>query len=287
LRSGQFSHLISALTHTNIVAGLATALAQRNVRLILTEHGLDGAEACSASACFRFIARLAYGSAFAVVAVSQGLAERWQALLPTAPVVTIYNPVVPDAASAVPAPAHPWLQHKDVPVIMGIGRLKAEKNFQLLIRAFAKLAAQIPARLIILGEGEQRAMLENLANALGVQDKILMPGFVASPDGWLPYARLLVCPSKREGLGNVLIEAMAQGVPVIATDCPYGPSEILVKGQYGKLVPMDDVDALCRAMRETIDTASDARMLRRRASDFTVSRCIDAYLRLVDNAPSS
>jgi glycosyltransferase involved in cell wall biosynthesis len=284
LRGGRFSILMTAFTHTNIIATVAACLSGQTIRVVATEHGVDGIMACEASFVFASLTRLAYGRAAAVVAVSQGLARRWRNILsPQAPVVSIYNPVVPLELDATPEPPHAWLASKQVPVVIGIGRLKAEKNFALLIDAFAGVVAQRDARLVILGEGEQRSMLERLARERGVADKVLMPGFTADPDAWLAYADMLVCPSQREGFGNVIVEALALGVPVVATNCPCGPAEILDNGRYGRLVPMNDAVALTRAMVETLAEGVDKAMLAARAKDFTVASCIDLYAKLIDN----
>jgi glycosyltransferase involved in cell wall biosynthesis len=201
-------------------------------------------------------------------------------------VVVLYNPVVPDQALRPLPPPHAWLMQKEIPTIMGIGRLKEEKNFSLLIRAFAHIAALRQIRLIIIGEGEQRSLLEELARELGVEDKIAMPGFIADPLSWLAYATLLVCPSKKEGFGNVIVEALACGVPVVACDCPFGPAEILERGLYGRLVPVDDYAAMVRAINETLDQNTNKEVLKARAALFTVSRCIDGYGALIDNSSS-
>jgi len=284
LRRRHFVFLISALSHTNIIAIAATRTAARHMRVIVTEHSIDGVDAYHASSFFAALTRFAYERASVVIGVSQVLAEHWRHLLSSrVPVTFLYNPVVGDKEQAPPPPAHEWLINQNIPVIMGIGRLKAEKNFSLLIKAFAEVVEKCPSRLIILGEGEQRKMLTALAHQLGVSDKVLLPGFTANPEAWLAHASLLVCSSKREGFGNVIAEALACGVPVVACDCPCGPAEILEHGCYGRLVPMDDVAAMAVAIEETLKGTSDPRPLRARARAFTISRCIDAYGRLIDS----
>jgi len=279
LRLRRPAFVISALTHTNLIALMAGCLT--DTRVIVTEHGVDGI------AAFGFFARLLrflYSRAYAVVAVSQALAKCWRGMLPArAKVISIYNPVV-EPRETLP-PAHEWLRDKKLPVVIGIGRLKPEKNFVLLLRAFAAMAKEKPARLIILGEGEERAMLENLVRKLGVADYVMMPGFT-DIRAWLAYSDLLVCSSKREGFGNVIVEALACGVSVVASDCD-GPDEILQQGRYGDLVPVDDVAATADAMRASLEKLADRQALIARAADFTVQRCIDAYADLLDNSAGS
>lgn len=289
LRARPFDGVISALPYTNIAAALAVALARTKTQLILTEHGTEGVDACRSSILFAAAVRFFYARADAVVVVSQKLADLWRDLLsPRTRVITIYNPViddvVPDTTSPLP---HPWLADASTPVILGIGRLKLEKNFALLLRAFARVVASRPARLVILGDGEQRPALEKLARDLGIADQILLPGFQARPDAWLAHAALFVSASNREGFGNAIVEALGQGVPVVATDCPCGPREILQDGHYGILVPMNDDAALAQAMIRALAADIDKDALRARARDFTVGRCIDAYGTLVDTQPVS
>jgi glycosyltransferase involved in cell wall biosynthesis len=301
LRAGRFAHLISALTHTNIAAVIASAatgcLAQKSIRVIATEHGNDGITACAGSSFFRKLTRACYGRAAAVVAVSQGLADQWRGILtPQARVVAIYNPVIPDEDRPMPPPARAWMADRDIKTVIGIGRLVAEKNFGLLVRAFAAAAATFrreqfrELQLVILGEGDQRGRLEHLIEELGIGDKVLMPGFEPDPAPWLAYAALFVSSSQREGFGNAIVEALAQGVPVVATDCPYGPAEILGQGRWGRLIPAGDLAELTRAMLDGLDDEDDNAKKkaeedrrRARAADFKASRCIDLYIDLIDN----
>jgi glycosyltransferase involved in cell wall biosynthesis len=288
LRQGRFRTIIGVLTHANMAAIATACAAGKDIRVIATEHGIDGLAMCEESTLFKFLTRIAYTRAEAIVAVSQGLAQRWRESLPiSARVMTIYNPVIPDSPQPMPLPAHEWLAQKKIPTLLGIGRLKAEKNFDLLVRAFAQVAGQRNARLVILGEGDQRPVLERLVHHLNLQDKILLPGFIADPLPWLAHADLFVSASRREGFGNAIVEALGQGVPVIATDCPHGPSEILAKGRYGQLVPMDDAKALALAIDAALDNTVDKQLLKMRAHDFTEARCIDLYQKLIDNQSTS
>jgi glycosyltransferase involved in cell wall biosynthesis len=143
--------------------------------------------------------------------------------------------------------------NKTKPSFIGCGRLSEQKNFAMLIRAFAKVRQQRDASLIILGEGPQREMLEQLAATVGVKDDVHLPGFQANPFAWFSKSDAFVLSSKSEGLANVVIEAMATGARMICTDCPSGPSEILAKGKYGVLVPVDGEDAMANAMLDVLD----------------------------------
>jgi glycosyltransferase involved in cell wall biosynthesis len=147
-------------------------------------------------------------------------------------------------------PDHPWFQAGQPPVIIGVGRLTRQKDFPTLIRAFAELRRRSPARLLILGEGEERPRREALAGELGVSDHVALPGFVENAMGCMAGSALFVLSSAWEGLPTVLIEALAAGTRVVSTDCPSGPREILQNGRLGALVPVGDAAALAQAMSD-------------------------------------
>jgi glycosyltransferase involved in cell wall biosynthesis len=173
---------------------------------------------------------------------------------------------------------HPWLQQHDTPVIIGAGRLTRQKDFTTLIRAFAEIRARRPCRLILLGEGDYRVRLEALASELNIRDAVSLPGFVPNPYAWIARARLFVLSSLWEGSPNVLTEALALGVPVVSTDCPSGPREILKGGEYGTLVPMGDAAALARAMATTLDHPLPRERLQEAARPYTVEESVRGYL---------
>ncbi len=137
--------------------------------------------------------------------------------------------------------------------MLGVGRLSAQKNCPLLIRAVAKVRRQRPVRLLILGEGDDRAALEALVRDLDLTDCVGLPGFVDNPFAYMRHAQLFVLSSDWEGLPTVLIEALACGCPVVSTDCPSGPLEILDGGTYGALVPMRDEDSLADAILASLE----------------------------------
>jgi glycosyltransferase involved in cell wall biosynthesis len=134
---------------------------------------------------------------------------------------------------------------------------------------------------MLLGEGALRDELVRLAASEGVGGQVLMPGFVADPGPYFRSADLFVLSSDHEGFGNVILEALACGVPVVSTDCRSGPAEILAGGQFGRLVPVGDAAAMASAMREALDQDHDRAALRRRAAEFSVTRAADQYLELM------
>jgi glycosyltransferase involved in cell wall biosynthesis len=200
--------------------------------------------------------RWLYPWADGIVAVSQGVADDVAAIagLPPKRISVVRNPVITPylARQAEEVVDHPWLSGGHLPVIMGIGRLTRQKDFATLIRAFARLRPACPSRLVILGDGSDRDELTRLAGELGVAGDVNLVGFQPNPYAWLARCRLFVLSSRWEGSPNALTEAMALGVPVVATDCRSGPREVLAEGRYGPLVPVGDAVALAEAMRNTL-----------------------------------
>jgi glycosyltransferase involved in cell wall biosynthesis len=197
-------------------------------------------------------------------------------------VVTIRNPIVaPHLTSLADAPLdHPWLVPGAPPVILGVGRLSPQKDFATLIRAFRTVRARRPARLVILGEGEQRAELQALIAAEDLAADVALPGFEPNPLRYMRRAAMLALSSRHEGLPGALIEAMACGTPVVATDCPSGPAEVLENGRYGRLVPVGDADALANAIDATLDDPAPPAVAERAAA-FGVEAAVAAYLEVL------
>ena len=226
--------------------------------------------------------RHTYRQADRVIAISAGVATDVLALtgLPAERVVTLKNPSIPidlDRLANAPAP-HPWLERRDMPVLLAAGRLVEVKDFATLLRAFGALRRQRPARLVILGEGPQRGALLALAGQLGVAQDVALPGFSANPVAWMARAALFVVSSRYEGGPNVLIEALACGTPAVSTDCPHGPREILDHGRWGHLVPVGDAPALAAAMAATLDAPLPADTLRAAMAPYRVDTAARAYL---------
>jgi glycosyltransferase involved in cell wall biosynthesis len=235
--------------------------------------------------------RRLYPLADAIVAVSEGVAADTIAIsgIDPARVHVVRNPVItPELlAQAEQVPDHPWLAGGGrVPVIMAAGRLTRQKGFPTLLEAFARLRAERPCRLVILGEGRQRAGLEAQAARLGISGDLALPGFVGDLPAWLARASLFVLSSAWEGSPNVLTEALALGVPVVAADCPSGPREILAGGRYGPLVPVGDAAALARAMARVLDDPLPSAMLREAAAPYSRAASARGYLRVLGLLPA-
>ncbi len=231
--------------------------------------------------------RWLYPKSDAIVAASWGTAKDVAELthLPLNRIHIIYNPVVtPDIFQKSAEPlAHPWFEPGAPPVILGIGRLVSQKDFFTLIAAFAKVREIRPARLIILGEGEQRSQLQDFIQQFGLEQEVALPGFTENPYAYLSKAALFVLSSRFEGFGNVVAEALACGTPIVATDCPSGPAEILEDGKYGTLIPVADSTAMTTAILEALDLPIDRTALKARSRLFERDRIVDQYLTLMDS----
>ncbi len=289
--------LIAANEKINVVAVLAKKLFRVKTRVIVSTH-INNSEQIKnekrgpAIYLYRravlMAARLVYKWADDVVAVSEGVADDVSRLfkLPPERIKVIYNPIVtPDLKVKMKEPVdHPWLKQPGGPVILGSGRLSGQKGFFTLLDAFVEIRKSFPeARLIILGEGEERIALEQKIAALDLDDYVSMPGFVNNPYNYLYNASVFVLSSVWEGFGNVLVEAMATGTPVVATDCPSGPAEILGYGKYGPLVPVGDAKSLARKVAAVLKDPPDPGFLQNRASEFSVEKAFEKYRELIDS----
>jgi glycosyltransferase involved in cell wall biosynthesis len=287
LRRETPSALVSFLSHANVAAVAARALARVNLRLVLVEQNTVSAVRSDLrrDALLPALVRRAYPRADAVVGVSSGVAEDLVSCLgvPAHKVSVIYNPVVDqELLDAAEAPSnHAWLEDESERVFVASGRLTRQKDFQTLIEAFRLLRSRAPARLIILGEGEERARLEALIGASGLSADVDLHGFVENPYAYLSRADAFVLSSRWEGLPTVLVEALACGCPVVATDCPSGPREILEGGEYGTLVPVGDAIALCDAMDQVLKTRPAKQLLREHAMNYSVDRAASQYIELL------
>jgi glycosyltransferase involved in cell wall biosynthesis len=288
--------VLASQQHTILAAISARHLARIETCLIITQHNTLS-ELCTESRrpTMRYLmplmARLFFRRADLVCAVSKGVAEDLAAMtgIPLSDIRVIYDPTVtPQLAEQAALPSgHPWLDDlKDRPVVLGAGNLNKFKDFATLLRAFARLRAVHPARLVILGEGPERRNLEQLARQLGVATEVDLPGFAANPYAFMARADVFALASRVEGLSNAIIEALACGCPVVSTDCPNGPDEVLQHGRYGRLVPVGDDAALADAISATLHAPPDAAALRQRAASFSVQRATDGYMQLLASVPA-
>jgi glycosyltransferase involved in cell wall biosynthesis len=296
LREVRPSGLISQFPHENVVAVLAHRLAGSQARIAVCEHNVTSRlQWDSRKWKRRYLPPLVertYSMADAVIAVSDDVRDALAEVsgLPRENIVTIPNPVVgPDLAEQARAACdHPWFAPDQPPVILGVGRLVEQKDFPTLIRAFARLRRHCRARLMILGIGKNdlktesaRAALLELAASHGVSADFALPGFKSNPFAFMARAAVFVLSSRYEGFGNVLVEALACGCPVVSTDCPGAPREILDGGRFGELIPVGDDSAMAEAILRTLDHPPEREQLIARAQKFSVAAAVDDYINVL------
>ena len=283
--------LISHMSLTNIVALIARRLSKKSFPIIAVEHNTPSIKYKNEGMLRQlipFLMKKTYHLADAIVCVSEGVRKDLVTLLLSKEhrnILTIYNPVVSKMLEEKKKEKinHEWFK-QGKKVIIGIGRLEPVKNFSLLIEAFYDVYKQDnETRLIILGEGSERSRLQQKIDSLGLSHVVDMPGFVQNPFGYLSRSSLFVLSSNFEGLPTVVIEALACGTPVVATDCPSGPREILVNGEYGEIVPVGDREGIAKAIMKQLKREHDHSKLERRASDFNVDKSIAQYEALIES----
>lgn len=269
------------------IAPFARVASGSRSRVVVVEHthlSVSLARSGLGGSIHRRFGKLLYQMANGVVAVSQGVKDDLTGLAGLSPqrVTVIYNPVRSPDISVVPDDELLKKWHGGSAAIVAVGSLKEAKQYPTLLQAFERMGREEDARLLILGDGPLRGTIEQLVVSLGLEGRVLMPGFVPDPYPYLARADLFVLSSAREGLPGVLIEALVAGVPVVSTDCPSGPAEILDNGRYGRLVPVGNPQALADAMANALEARHDRELLRRRGNEFSVQRAADQYLALLD-----
>jgi glycosyltransferase involved in cell wall biosynthesis len=232
----------------------------------------------------KFLMRITYLFASGNISVSRGIKNEVIELsgLNESSIHVIYNPIVINISD-------PLLDEKSTIKlwgdakfrVLGVGTLKPQKDFSTLIRAFSYLSGKIKARLIILGEGEERLSLNKLIIKLGLTDSVKLPGFKLDPQLWFKSADVYVHSSRYDGLPLVIIEALACGTPVVSTDCKSGPAEILDNGRYGKLVPVGKPHEMAKAIEECLLEEKNPDELIHRSKNFTVEKISREYLNLL------
>jgi glycosyltransferase involved in cell wall biosynthesis len=275
------------LDHANIVALWARKLGRYPGRVVVIEQNtLSEAALNGKTLRDRIMPRLVrrfYPWADYVVGVSEGVVDDLAQFvtLSSDKLRVISNPIVASDIGELAGAAvdNEWFDD-GVPVFVAAGRLQPQKDFPTLLRAFAEVRSGRPARLVILGEGPDRAGLEALVEELELTTDVALPGALTNPYAYMARSVAFVLSSRWEGLPTVLIEAMSCGAPVIATDCPSGPREILAGGRYGTLVPVGDVAALATAMEDALD-GKLARPPAESWSPYRIDTVVDEYVPLL------
>lgn len=276
----------TSMNYVNIIGAIAHKLSRTRSLLVISEHN-DFFEFIERTTftyrlIFKYGVKFTYSFAHQIVCVSAGVESSLKKCFPTISRTTvIYNPIEQYEVSPISS------NSSDNFNILSIGRLSKQKNYPLLIKAFRYLLDNfhINAVLTIVGEGEERSELERLIEINDLQKNVFLVGF-QNPKQFLNEADVFVLSSEREGFGNVLVEALSAGLPVISTDCPSGPSEILEYGRYGMLVSRNDHKAIANAIYEVYNIPEDPNIRefrKKRARDFSPSKITLEYLELFTN----
>jgi glycosyltransferase involved in cell wall biosynthesis len=285
LREEPPAALFSSLGHQNVAAILAKQLARSSVWLGVMQHNALSEQARTGITMghrlLPWLYRATLWGADKVLAVSCGVAEDMAMMTgyPRDRIGVLYNPAYPKNADAMIAAgaSHPFYD-SGLPVLIAVGRLHQQKGFDTLIRAFALAHERRAVRLLILGVGPDEAALRALVAELNLTHAVDLVGFQSHPMAWIAKSDLFLMSSRYEGFGNVLVEALAAGTPVISTNCRFGPSEILEDGRWGTLVPVDAPIEMASAILAALDASHDPALLRARAKSFSVASVTDAYL---------
>lgn len=292
LRRQRPSALLSALDYANLIALWSRQLSGAPTRIYIGTHKVLSV-ATADSTLWREkhvlprLLRHAYPWADGIVGVSDGISDDLAETLglPRDRITTINNPALTDRVLALSEEPvdHPWLTDPEIAArtCLSVGRLHRQKDFPTLLRALAKARQHKDLRLVILGEGEERPALETLRAELGLQEVVDLPGFSLNPWSYMRRAGVFVSSSSYEGFGNVHVEALGCGCPVVSTDSPSGPADILENGRIGSLVGIGDANGLANAILDTLDSPPDKAMLRARGRDFHVDTVIQSYRALM------
>lgn len=277
--------LLAFMWPLTVLAIWAKAIVRANTRVVVTEHTTWSKDEIVQSRLAKLFVQatmhFSFPRADAVITVSKGAADDMArfARLDRDLIDVIYNPIVSSTGSISDKPCAPdaWWTGTHYRVL-AVGSLKPIKDYPTLLTAFAALVRTKQARLLILGEGECRSELESLVKHLGLEEFVFMPGFIKDLTPYYKHAHLHVLCSSGEGFGNVIVEALSVGTPVVSTDCQSGPREILLNGEYGRLVQVGDAEGLTQSMIETLSISHDKERLILRSRDFSVDRAVNLYI---------
>ncbi|HET6513623.1 MAG TPA: glycosyltransferase [Thermodesulfovibrionales bacterium] len=280
--------VMSMLTYSNIMAISAKLLF--GGKIIIGEHNTlseitktkEGRQMLWFSTAH--LVKIFYRFADKIIAVSGGVKTDLVEKFRIAPhnIRVIHNPI---DLKRIPAlcgcPGEHRFFREEVPIIVSVGRLVPQKGYDVLLKSFSMVVKEMDARLMILGEGPEKESLSRLANDLAIGEKVSFVGFLNNPFAFISKADVFVLSSHYEGLPTVILEAMACGIPVVSTDCKYGPREILENGHYGLLVPTGDADALSREivslLKNRVLRERLSRLGKERIKDFSPERIIQQY----------
>ncbi|RDZ52716.1 glycosyl transferase [Haloferax sp. Atlit-4N] len=282
LKQNEPEWLYSAMNHANIPAIISGHVSDSDTNIMISEHNTPSRliNHSYGNKIIYSMARYLYPHSDCIITVSDGVKRDLVNEVNISPdkLKTVYNPIVTPSLiqNSSKGVEHPWFKSDDIDVILGMGRLHPQKRFSDLIRAFSRVDSH-NSRLVIIGTGQEREKLEQHVNELNINDQVDFLGYVENPYKYLRNSSVFALSSAWEGFGNVLVEALACGCPVVSTNCPNGPNEILADGEYGTLVPVGDIESLSSAIERTIKKEINQTTLKKRADDFHVDEIADQY----------
>jgi len=289
LKTEQPTVMLSTVAHANLAALIARRFSGASTDLFVrVENTISRSTADETglkSYLLRFLIRHLFSWADGIITPSKGVADDLvkNLNLPHDLMHVIYNPVVrPEIYEKAKLPiTHPWFAVDEPPVIIGVGRLTKQKDFATLIRAFSIVRKKYAARLLILGEGEERQSLNQLINDLEFNNDVDLHGFEENPYAFMAKSSVYVLSSLWEGLPNTLIEAMAVGTPVVSTNCESGPKEILANGKYGWIAPMGDSESIANGILNILTTKNYPKPDKEAMKDFEIKAIVEKYLKIL------
>ncbi len=280
--------LIPHLEHPSVVCLATDRAAGLDTAVIPTHHSAFGASAdeTTKDMVVRRLVPSLYPRSDRIIAVSEGVAASIveQTAVSRDDVSVLHNPVELETVRSMAGEPvqHEWIEDEETPVILFVGRHAEQKGLKTWLQAFEKVADRHPSvRAVLAGTGPQRAEIQEFSNTLGIADRVSMPGYVDNPYRYMKKASTFLLTSEYEGLPTVLIEALACGCQVVATDCVSGPREILSDGEHGRLAPVGDSDAIARAVDKSLSDPVPPETLRARANDFSPDAVMDEYERFI------
>ena len=286
LKNEKPDYLFSGSATLNVYAVLAKALSFSATKTVSGVFWMLSEIVRSEVLLFRlipFMTRVTSGLVFAFIADSKDVANDFSKTtgISNSRIKVINDPIPIDdiVSEAGEDPPHRFFLDDHIPVVISVGRIEKEKNHLLLLKAFYLLRQERDCRLLIIGEGALRQDLIKEAKRLGIDNDVDLPGFVPSPYPYMKRSTVFALPSNHEAFSIVQIEAMALGIPTVATDCPGGVRELTGNGAYGAIVPMNDAESMAKALMSAIDNPPDREKLRKRAEDFSAKKISAQYLR--------
>lgn len=292
-RKEKIDIFVSAFPRINIICISAIIFSRVKTKIVATEHSLFSFLPIIAKTRWRrifarfflpAIGKIIYPQADLIVCVSKGIAEDFVKTVGCKEKVKIiYNPVINDKIYELAEEriSHSWFSDFEIPIIVAVGRLVECKDYPTLFRAFSLIAKKQNVRFVILGKGPEEYRLKQLADKLGLSENIAFLGFQENPYKYMKRASVFVLSSLQEGFGNVIVEAMACGTPVVSTNCPVGPGEIIENMKNGILVPVNDEKSLASSILKVLENPSLAKKFSieglARAEYFSVKKSVEEY----------